>query len=62
MRMRMRDLELEAPARAAAGLRKWVLLTGFYLLGPLPDAPLALKGLFRPRCILAMAIAVVLQY
>ena len=48
------DLELEAPARAAAGMRNCVLLTGFYLLGLLPAAPLALKGLLRPRCILVL--------
>ena len=43
----MRDLELEAPARPASGMRTCVLLTGFYLLGLLPAAPLALnyKGL-----------------
>ena len=55
--------ELEAPARAAAGsgIRDCVLLTDFYLPGPLPAAPLALTGSFQPRCTLGPAIGLVIM-
>ena len=39
----MRDLEPGAPARAAAGMRDFVLLTGFYLYYQGPFLPLLLR-------------------